>query len=244
MGAGAPVFVRATVEVQVGDGGAGVSHERAEAVRRRLLEHLGSPPFASALDPSIFLAGVLISPAERLTIRYDPRQVVVTQESLESIARVEQVAPVVWHEVNERFELRHRVRQARIRYLLMWPARSAADAQARILNLGLFEERPRVRQVFGEPPRSRSYTVVVGSEEHPVRYHLCGASAVAETGAGEVPSPGDNIQIPWGILLDIDCRRVFPAGTAGTLKQAELRGLIRASWARSLESARALADLL
>jgi hypothetical protein len=245
MGAGPPVIEKITVEVQYSEaGGASRFYDRAGLVHRTLLDTLGSPPFAPGSEPSPFRSPALVSPTELLTVEYDQKHLVVIQDSVEAIARIEHVASIAWSKVNEQFELRGKVKRAGIRILLMWPARSAEDAETRLLNAGLFRELPRTQEVFGETPRKRSYTLVVGSDERPTRYHLAGASAVVEMGTGAVPAALKKFHIPAGILLDVDCGRVFNHDPRRTINPADLRTFVQESWRQSIGTAKALAALL
>jgi hypothetical protein len=245
MGGGPPVIEKVSLEVQYGDpGGVAAFYERAGLVHRRLLDQLGSPPFASGYEPSPFSASALASPTERLTVAYDHTHLVVTQHSVEAIARIEQVALLAWGEVDEQFELEGRVRQTGIRLFFMWPAHSSDEAEARILGLGLFQELPLAQRIFGAAPRRRSYTVVVGREDRPIRYHLAGATAVIELGAGGVASSLKKFAIPSGILLDVDCRRLFAGNLRRRIDQWDLASFIRESWDESTRAAAALGELL
>jgi hypothetical protein len=244
MRAGPPVIEKVTVEVQYEDAiGAGPFFDRAGLVLRHLLDELG-PPFVPVYEGSPFRSPTLASASERLTLEYNEKHLIVVQDWVETIARIEQVAVIAWGEVNEQFQVQNRVKRAGVHLLFMWPATSADEAEARLLGLGLFSDPPGTEEIFGAIPRKRSYTAVVGTDERPVRYHLAGASAVVEGGAGQVPESLKKFQIPSGILLDVDCGQVLGGKGRRTIKQSDLQAFIRESSRRSIDAARALGQRL
>jgi hypothetical protein len=216
-------------------------YDRSGDVQRKLLKTLGQPFVASHPAQRLTEQGTTIvssnvaSKGEHLDIQFDAERFWARHFGLDNLARVEQVFPPAWETVGAVLEVKRHVRRYGIRYWLLWAADSADSVEAMLQKVGVLSEINRWNEVFGTPPKRRTFAVVVQDGPREIRYHLGAGAANVE---GDVPTSLKKFCVPHGLLFDADHSQVFDKGS--DFEKQEFKDFIRSSWTKTQSMAERL----
>jgi hypothetical protein len=125
-----------------------VFFDRCGSLVLKLEDELKAPFIA---DVPRMEAGELRSPSEFLTVNFGPKRFAVSQSHVDTVARVENVAPRSWSHVAETLNVGGQVIRQGMRVWIYWSSKTEEDGYERLRKSGFIETTSLWSKTFGVP---------------------------------------------------------------------------------------------
>jgi hypothetical protein len=211
-----------------------VYFDRCGSLLLKLEDVLGKPFVSSAPAPE----AQLYNDVERIHVRCGHESFSLYQNWIETPVRVEQLAPLAWHEVSEHLEVAREIKRCGVRFDMVWPIESSKDGEARILNAHLFKESARWLDAFGEPT-ARQWITKSQDRERAIRVDI---HTTEHTASGSLLPELKKLVPPQALVVSVDY--TIPEEPPFSLHRGRLKDFFRASWNHARETAHTLSGHL